>query len=89
MKRFLTPLLLGLVLVFLSGCSRITSANFEKIKVGMSPAEVKAILGEPTSMQSQRALSLSSATYTYKKGDSQITVSFLNDKVIAKSGELK
>jgi hypothetical protein len=42
--------LLLVMACFLTGCghSKITKANFEKLKEGMTKAEVVAILGEPT-----------------------------------------
>jgi hypothetical protein len=49
MKKIVLVLVLAIACL-LTGCSRskITKANFEKIKVGMTKAEVVAILGEPT-----------------------------------------
>jgi outer membrane protein assembly factor BamE (lipoprotein component of BamABCDE complex) len=51
-------LLAGVVLMCLSACSRITPENFDKIKVGMTSDQVKAILGSPTESQTQGALGL-------------------------------
>jgi hypothetical protein len=46
--KMLHRMLLGLGLLSgLAGCSPITLENYEKLKVGMSYAEVKAILGKP------------------------------------------
>ncbi|WDE04867.1 DUF3862 domain-containing protein [Thalassomonas viridans] len=39
-------LLLSAVLM-LSACSKLTSENYDKLKMGMSAEEVKTILGEP------------------------------------------
>jgi outer membrane protein assembly factor BamE (lipoprotein component of BamABCDE complex) len=75
--------------MFLSACSRVTPENFDKIKVGMTSDQVKAIFGSPTESQTQGALGLSSTTFTYKKRASEVKIIFLNDKVMAKNGDLK
>jgi hypothetical protein len=82
-------LLVGVVILFLSACSRVTPQNLEKIKMGMSSEQVKAVLGNPSDTLTQGALGLSSTTYTYKKGTSVVKIVFLNDKVMAKNGELE
>ena len=77
--------------LFLAGCSsKLTEANLQKIHNGMSPAEVKAILGEPTSSETSNALGIFSGTnYVYHSKTSDVKISFLNDKVIATEGEFK
>jgi hypothetical protein len=45
MSRTLTVLVLAALL--LAGCSKLTAENYAKLKVGMSYAEVTAILGSP------------------------------------------
>ncbi len=77
-------------LLLLTACSRLTEANLEKIHNGMSPDEVKAILGDPTSSQSSNTLGIiSGTTYTYHTDKSDVTITFLNDKVIATEGDFK
>jgi len=79
--------LLGLGVVMLAGCggSKVTKDNFDKIKTGMTVAEVEAILGKGTETQSAAGaigdLAGSAKTITWKDGDKTITVNFLNDKV--------
>ena len=82
-------ILIGGTVLFLCACSRVTSQNIDKIKVGMTSDQVKVILGQPNDSKTQGALGLSSTTFTYKKGSSEVTVVFLNDKVMAKNGEFK
>ena len=91
MKLKISPhlVLAGIALMLLSACSRVTAENFDKIENGMTTDQVRAILGNPTETESQGALGISSTTYTYKSGDSEVKIVFLNDKVMAKSGELK
>ncbi len=87
-----TPRLL-LALVFalsLTACgSRLTSDNLQKIHNGMTPQEVKAILGSPASVETSGALGLTGTTYSYKSGTSEVKIVFLNDKVMATQGDFK
>jgi hypothetical protein len=77
-------------ILLLTACSRLTEANLEKIHNGMTSAEVKAILGDPTSSETGSALGIiSGTTYTYHSGSSDVKITFLNDKVIATEGEFK
>ncbi len=77
-------------LLLVTACSRLTEANLEKIHNGMSPDEVKSILGNPTSSQSSNTLGIiSGTTYTYHTNNSDVTITFLNDKVIATEGDFK
>ena len=48
-QRILLCLLIAGLLVNLAGCSKVTKSNFDKIKAGMTEAEVKGILGDPIS----------------------------------------
>ena len=77
-------------LLLLTACSRLTEDNLQKVHNGMTTAEVKAILGEPTSSDTSSALGIvSGTTYTYHSGSSDVKITFLNDKVIATEGEFK
>jgi outer membrane protein assembly factor BamE (lipoprotein component of BamABCDE complex) len=76
--------------LLLTACSRLTEDNLEKIHNGMTPAEVKDILGEPTSSDTSSALGIiSGTTYVYHTQTSDVKITFLNDKVIATEGEFK
>ncbi len=89
MKIIRFAAILFLALAF-TACSRLTEANLEKIHNGMSPDEVKAILGEPTNSQTSSALGLiSGTTFTYHTSTSDVKITFVNDKVIATEGEFK
>jgi hypothetical protein len=71
----------------LTSCaSKLTSDNFNKIENGMTEQQVKAILGEPASVESSGALGLSATTYSYKQGNSEVKIFFANGKVLSKSG---
>jgi hypothetical protein len=78
------------VCVVLTGCGgKLTKANAEKIKVGMTEAEVKAILGEPkvsadTDKQDTPPAEKSGIRQlTWKESDRTISISFKDGKVHA------
>jgi hypothetical protein len=54
----------------------------------MSPAEVEAIFGQPSSSQSQPIpiVGGTQTTYTYQGGTSAVTIIFKNNQVKQKSG---
>lgn len=75
-KRLL-PLLAAVLL--LAGCKdKLTAENYDRLKSGMSYAEAKAVLGDPTSCND--LLTVKNCTW----GDDQrfINVSFVADKVV-------
>ena len=77
-------------LLLLTACSRLTEDNLQKVHNGMTTAEVKAILGDPTNSATSSALGIvSGTTYTYHTSSSDVKITFLNDKVIATEGEFK
>jgi hypothetical protein len=88
MKTFTRFLLIAVALAA-TACSRLTEANLEKIHNGMTVDEVKAILGDPTSVQSSGMLGITGTTFTYHSGNSDVKISFLNEKVIATEGDFK
>ena len=66
------------------GSSRLTQENFDKIRTGMTQAEVAAILGEPTESSSVDVAVFSGTASTWKKDGTTITIQFANGKVVAK-----
>ncbi len=88
MKSKLAPtlcLLLALCLA-LASCmaSPINEVNFQKIKIGMTQAEVQAILGPPTESTSVDVAVFAGTTSTWKHKDVTISIQLVNGKVIAK-----
>ena len=69
--------------------SRLTSDNLSKIKVGMTSTEVKAVLGNPTEIDSQNSTGMSGSTYVYRSDESNVKIVFVNDKVTAAQSHLK
>jgi predicted Zn finger-like uncharacterized protein len=69
--------------------NRVTPENADRIRTGMTEAEVKAILGRPTEDsnlgQSRNPAALH--ILTWRNGGNQITVTFRNGKVTAKMAQ--
>ena len=89
MKNIYTTLVAVAALLLVTACSRLTEDNLEKVHNGMTTADVKAILGEPTSSQTGGVLGITGTTYTYHTSTSDVKISFLDDKVIATQGDFK
>ena len=81
MNRVRYALFAALALV--AGCSKLTLENYDRIKVGMSYAEVKQILGDPA--KCDEVLGVRNCLW----GDDarQITVSFAADRVAVHSAK--
>ena len=74
-----------LVALTLVGCgSRINQDNFEKVQTGMTMAQVKVILGNPTESSSVDVAVFSGTVSKWQAGDLIITIQFVNGKVVAK-----
>jgi outer membrane biogenesis lipoprotein LolB len=91
MMKTLRVLLMVSTVVVLAACSsKLTATNLEKVQDGMTTAEVKQILGEPTSLQTGSALGIiSGTTYIYHTDKSEVKINFVNDKVVAKEGSFQ
>ena len=78
-----TPLILILLVLFVTGCSKLTVANYDKLKSGMPYEEVVNILGTPASCD--EVLGIKSCRW----GDEQhkILVNFLGGKIVLTSAE--
>jgi hypothetical protein len=92
MKSFLASALLAVVLV-LTGCGggsklTLTQANLDRIQEGMSAAEVKTILGNPTDSKSEPIpiVGGTKTTYVYRNEEAQVTIVLKNDTVQSKEG---
>ena len=92
--------LLGLVLAVLAlallgACNRnplsgskLTSANYDQVTLGMSKAQVETILGQPTSAETKDMLIFKKTTYRYEDGKKFAMVTFKNDEVDSKDTNL-
>ena len=91
-----TSWLVLLAALFLSvGCdrsglsgSKLTSANYDQISMGMSKAQVETILGAPTSAETKDMLIFKKTTYRYEDGTKFAMVTFKNDEVDGKDTNL-
>ena len=91
LKFVRTGFMIAVAALLLTACSsKLTEANLDKINNGMTPDEVKAVLGDPTSSQTGSALGIiSGTTYVYHTDTSDVKITFVNDKVIATEGEFQ
>jgi outer membrane protein assembly factor BamE (lipoprotein component of BamABCDE complex) len=99
MKPATSPLfqfcVVALILALFAGCdrnvlsgSRLTSANYDQISLGMSKAQVERILGPPTTMETKDMLIFKKTTYRYEDGKKFAMVTFKNDEVDGKDTNL-
>ncbi len=82
-------LLLFTAVAVLAACSKLTQDNLQKVHNGMTTAEVKAILGEPTSSQSGSFLGQSGTELVYHTDKSDVKIDFVNDKVVTTEGSFQ
>ena len=71
----------------LSG-SKLTSANYDQITLGMSKAQVENILGAPTSAETKDMVIFKKTTYRYEDGKKFAIITFKNDEVDSKDTNL-
>ena len=83
--------LLALMLLLISGCSKVSESNYEKIENGMTVSQVEAILGKGKVVGGIAGaignLAGSGKVLTWGDDKKSITVTFANDKVIAKAAQ--
>ena len=95
MSRATKSLLLGLIAMGIVGCSvaRVTKDNYDKIQVGMTQAQVEEFMGKGQQDSGAAAalpgVSGSVAVYSWQTDDGRknITVTFVNGKVLAKTAK--
>jgi hypothetical protein len=80
--RFALPALLALAL---AACGSVTPENYERIKDGMSEAEVIAILGKPAETSSITILGISGTSSSWVGSECSIAIQFVDGKVRIKS----
>ncbi len=86
LSRSCLPLPVAIAIRF-SG-SRLTQANYDKVTVGMSKAQVEHILGKPTTVETKDMIIFSKATYRYEEGKKFAMITFKNDEVDGKDTNL-
>jgi hypothetical protein len=75
--------IVAIVALLAAGCSRLTAENYGKVKVGMSYAEVTAVLGSPASCDD--AAGFRSCRWGDEKRHA--TVRFVGDRVVLHTAE--
>jgi outer membrane protein assembly factor BamE (lipoprotein component of BamABCDE complex) len=85
----------ALALLSLGGCSRnalsgskLTSANYDQVSLGMSKAQVENILGAPTRAETKDMVIFKKTTYRYEDGNKFAMITFKNDEVDSKDTNL-
>jgi outer membrane protein assembly factor BamE (lipoprotein component of BamABCDE complex) len=68
--------------------SKLTPANYDQITTGMSKAQVETILGPPTTMETKDMVIFKKSTYRYEDGKKFAIITFKNDEVDSKDGNL-
>ena len=83
------------LLLFFAACDRnplsgsqLTKANYDKVSVGMSKAQVEHILGRPTTLETKDMIIFSKTTYRYEDGKNFAMITFKNDEVDGKDTNL-
>jgi hypothetical protein len=81
MRFLILPGCLMVCLLALAGCSKLTEANYAKLKSGMTSTDVEAVLGSAD--QCDEALGFRQCQWG--DADGYIKVKYLGDKVIGLS----
>ena len=89
MKPFLA---LFAALLLLAGCSRVTDANYDRLKTDMTVDEATSLLGKPSRTEGGEAsvlgVSVSGKTLVWESSDhKKISATFVNDKLVVKAKE--
>lgn len=79
----------GLLFLGLTGCdrtaaplvTRLTKANVDQIQPGMTKAQVQALLGAPTDVETKDLLIYKRTTYRYVEGKVFVNITFKNDEL--------
>lgn len=95
-NRFHSAVLaLAVLLMLVAGCdrnaftgSKLTPANYDQITNGMTKAQVERILGPPTTTETKDMVIFKKTTYRYEDGKKFAMITFKNDEVDGKDGNL-
>ncbi len=93
--QLLGLLLAAFALLSLGACNRsalsgskLTSANYDQISLGMSKSQVETILGAPTTAETKDMVIFKKTTYRYEDGKKFAMITFKNDEVDSKDTNL-
>ncbi len=84
MRRVCFALVCLALLVFFAGCA--TLGRWEKVEIGMTPTEVKDVMGRPTSLEVSQSTQGLTGSWAYINcyGDRRYEVIFDKGKVVEK-----
>ena len=68
--------------------SKVTRANFDQVRAGMSKSQVETILGQPTSIDTKDVVIYKRTIYRYEDGAKFIQITFKNDELDGKDSNL-
>ena len=95
LKRSWLFIALATFLLTLGGCNRttlsgskMTKTNYDQISTGMSKSQVETILGAPTKSETKDMVIFKKTTYRYEDGAKFAMITFKNDEVDGKEGNL-
>ena len=99
MRRLIFPILLATAALAATACnkvtvpaalpvSKVTRANFDQVRAGMSKSQVETILGQPTSIDTKDIVIYKRTIYRYEDGAKFIQITFKNDELDGKDGNL-
>ncbi len=73
-KRYL---IITILILLLSGCSKVTKGNYDKIKSGMTYEETVELLGKPEGCSETLGIS----NCEWKNDDAKIVITFISNQV--------
>jgi outer membrane protein assembly factor BamE (lipoprotein component of BamABCDE complex) len=68
--------------------SKLTASNYDSITPGMSKTQVESILGRPTTIETKDMVLFKKTTYKYEEGTRFAMITFKNDEVDSKDGNI-
>jgi outer membrane protein assembly factor BamE (lipoprotein component of BamABCDE complex) len=68
--------------------SKLTQSNYDQVTTGMTKAQVEKILGSPTSSDTKDMVIFKKTTFRYEDGKRFAVITFKNDEVDSKDGNL-
>ena len=68
--------------------SKVTRANYDQVRPGMTKSQTETILGQPTSVDTKDFVVYKKTTYRYEDGAKFIQVTFKNDELDTKDSNL-
>lgn len=76
--RHLSLSIIVAIAVLMTGCSKVTTENYNKIKLGMESSEVEKILGKATKCEAI----LTAKQCEWTSGSKSIDIKFVGEKVV-------